>query len=122
MNDYRYHYMFTTFDIESFDLEDFKYNSVNITAFRLVDIGSKRVDDVLEQMQKFQHTGRDILNASTIVQVTRCLKRTKHGAGSKDQYFSNPFFCFFFLFCIDGSSINVRFGICFRCWTDGPRS
>lgn len=71
MNDYRYHYMFTTFDIESFDLEDFKYNSVNITAFRLVDIGSKRVNEVLEQMQKFQHTGRDILNSSSIVQVRK---------------------------------------------------
>nr|CAI5853715.1 unnamed protein product [Callosobruchus analis] len=38
MNDHRYHYMFTTFDLETFDLEDFKYNSVNITAFRIVDM------------------------------------------------------------------------------------
>lgn len=122
MNDYRYHYMFTTFvsiykyrrghgapsieifiaflnvffflsllkpfslvrlhgwccvcafcvtekDIEAFDLEDFKYNGVNITAFRLVDIGSKRVNEVIDQMQKFQHSGRNILNSSTLVQV-----------------------------------------------------
>lgn len=93
MNDYRYHFMFTTFvssilnwilsiaeldhinvklifqDIETFDLEDFKYNSVNITAFRLVDIGSRRVTEVLEQIQKFNHNGHDILNNYTIVQV-----------------------------------------------------
>ena len=30
----RYHYTFTTFDVETLDLEDFKYNQVNITAFR----------------------------------------------------------------------------------------
>uniref|UniRef100_A0A336LKS7 CSON010117 protein n=1 Tax=Culicoides sonorensis TaxID=179676 RepID=A0A336LKS7_CULSO len=54
MNDYRYHYMFTTFDIETFDLEDFKYNNVNITAFRLVDIQNPNVADVVEQMKKFQ--------------------------------------------------------------------
>lgn len=56
--------------METFDLEDFKYNSVNITAFRLVDIGSKRVNEVLEQIQKFNHNGHDILNNYTIVQVS----------------------------------------------------
>lgn len=50
-------------------MEDFKYNSVNITAFRLVDIGSRRVTEVLEQIQKFNHNGHDILNNYTIVQV-----------------------------------------------------
>ncbi|XP_063698938.1 glutamate receptor ionotropic, kainate 2 [Culicoides brevitarsis] len=58
MNDYRYHYMFTTFDIETFDLEDFKYNNVNITAFRLVDIQNPSVADVVEQMKKFQPNGQ----------------------------------------------------------------
>ena len=30
----QYHYTFTSFDVETLDLEDFKYNHVNITAFR----------------------------------------------------------------------------------------
>ena len=30
----QYHYTFTSFDVETLDLEDFKYNQVNITAFR----------------------------------------------------------------------------------------
>ncbi|KAL7047475.1 hypothetical protein ACKWTF_002928 [Chironomus riparius] len=67
MNDFRYHYMFTTFDIETFDLEDFKYNSVNITAFRLVDVESPKVVDIMEQMKKFQHSGKEILNGSSVI-------------------------------------------------------
>ncbi|CAH0547299.1 unnamed protein product [Brassicogethes aeneus] len=54
MNDYKYHYLFTTFDIETFDLEDFKYNFVNMTAFRVVDIDDLAVKDVLRDMEKFQ--------------------------------------------------------------------
>lgn len=109
MNDYRYHYMFTTFvcispfvlnmarwsfydnvgsriqlsnpyicfpirlltqDIESFDLEDFKYNSVNITAFRLVDVNNKRVTETMDQVNKVQkNSGRDLMNVSSIMQV-----------------------------------------------------
>ena len=41
---HRYHYTFTTFDVETLDLEDFKYNQVNITAFRwniLISLGLK---------------------------------------------------------------------------------
>nr|QGW50657.1 ionotropic receptor 15 [Propsilocerus akamusi] len=67
MNDFRYHYMFTTFDIETYDLEDFKYNSVNITAFRLVDVESPKVVEIMEQMKKFQHSGKDILNGSSVI-------------------------------------------------------
>ncbi|KAG5677547.1 hypothetical protein PVAND_007299 [Polypedilum vanderplanki] len=67
MNDFRYHFFFTTFDIETFDLEDFKYNSVNITAFRLVDVESPKVVDIMEQMKKFQHSGKDILNGSSVI-------------------------------------------------------
>ncbi|XP_050301829.1 glutamate receptor ionotropic, kainate 1-like isoform X4 [Anthonomus grandis grandis] len=54
MNDYKYHYIFTTFDIETFDLEDFKYNFVNMTAFRIVDIDQLYVREVLRDMAKFQ--------------------------------------------------------------------
>ncbi|XP_066157073.1 glutamate receptor ionotropic, kainate 2-like isoform X3 [Euwallacea fornicatus] len=54
MNDYKYHYFFTTFDIETFDLEDFKYNFVNMTAFRVVDIDQLFVKEVLRDMARFQ--------------------------------------------------------------------
>ncbi|XP_054261556.1 glutamate receptor ionotropic, kainate 2 isoform X5 [Macrosteles quadrilineatus] len=73
MNDYRYHYMFTTFDIETFDLEDFKYNSVNITAFRLVDVENAKVAETLEQMERFQPIGHAILNRSGVIQAEPAL-------------------------------------------------
>ncbi|XP_068085191.1 glutamate receptor ionotropic, kainate 2 [Anabrus simplex] len=73
MNDFRYHYMFTTFDIETFDLEDFKYNSVNITAFRLVDVDDSRVQETLEQMERFQPIGHTILNKSGVIQAEPAL-------------------------------------------------
>lgn len=57
-------------DIESFDLEDFKYNNVNITAFRLVDIKSKRATDIIDQMKIVQkNSGLDVINDSSIMQV-----------------------------------------------------
>ncbi|CAG9821798.1 unnamed protein product [Phaedon cochleariae] len=73
MNDYRYHYMFTTFDLETFDLEDFKYNSVNITAFRIVDVEHPKVKDILQTMEKFQPIGHAILNRSGIIQAEPAL-------------------------------------------------
>lgn len=57
-------------DIETFDLEDFKYNSVNITAFRLVDVESPKVSDIIDQMKRFQHSGQDILNGSSVIMVS----------------------------------------------------
>lgn len=56
-------------DLESYDLEDFRYNSVNITAFRLVDVDSKRYLEVINQMQKLQHNGLDTINGSPYIQV-----------------------------------------------------
>lgn len=53
MNEYKFHYLFTTFDIDSFDLEDLKYNFVNITAFRLVDADDIGVRDQLKAMRRF---------------------------------------------------------------------
>ncbi|CAG5107959.1 Similar to GRIK1: Glutamate receptor ionotropic [Cotesia congregata] len=69
MNDYKYHYLFTTFDIETFDLEDFKYNYVNITAFRLVDADDAAVRGILRDMERFQPSGNTILNKSHVIQV-----------------------------------------------------
>ncbi|KAG5884118.1 hypothetical protein JTB14_009173 [Gonioctena quinquepunctata] len=54
MNDYKYHYLLTTFDMETLDLEDFKYNFVNMTAFRIVNIEDLPVREVLRDMVKFQ--------------------------------------------------------------------
>ncbi|XP_017881765.1 glutamate receptor ionotropic, kainate 2 isoform X9 [Ceratina calcarata] len=73
MNDYRYHYMFTTFDIETFDLEDFKYNSVNMTAFRLVDLEEPKVAEVLRQMESFQPIGHAIFNKTGVIQAEPAL-------------------------------------------------
>ncbi|CAB0033976.1 unnamed protein product [Trichogramma brassicae] len=73
MNDYRYHYMFTTFDLETFDLEDFKYNSVNMTAFRLVDTEAPTVIEALRHMERFQPVGHSILNKSGIIQAEPAL-------------------------------------------------
>ncbi|XP_023158824.1 glutamate receptor ionotropic, kainate 2 isoform X1 [Ceratitis capitata] len=53
MNEYKYHYLLTSFDIESFDLEDFKYNFVNITSFRLVDVGDINVRNILKGMEDY---------------------------------------------------------------------
>ncbi|XP_023247067.1 glutamate receptor ionotropic, kainate 2 [Copidosoma floridanum] len=73
MNDYRYHYMFTSFDIETFDLEDFKYNSVNMTAFRLVNSDNSGVSETLKQLERFQPIGHAILNRSGIIQAEPAL-------------------------------------------------
>ncbi|XP_065571242.1 glutamate receptor ionotropic, kainate 1-like [Artemia franciscana] len=69
MNDYRYHYFFTSLDVETFDLEDFKYNSVNITAFRLVDSENIRSRLLLRDMERFQPIGHSILNKTNVIKV-----------------------------------------------------
>ncbi|XP_076389983.1 glutamate receptor ionotropic, kainate 2 isoform X3 [Megachile rotundata] len=73
MNDYKYHYLFTTFDIETFDLEDFKYNFVNITAFRLVDAEDVAVRGILRDMERYQPSGNTILNKSKVIQAEPAL-------------------------------------------------
>ncbi|XP_067008296.2 glutamate receptor ionotropic, kainate 2 [Anabrus simplex] len=73
MNDYKYHYLFTTFDIETFDLEDFKYNFVNMTAFRIVDAEDVGVREILKDMERFQPVGHSILNKSSIIQAEPAL-------------------------------------------------
>lgn len=60
MNDYKYHYLFTTFDIERFDLEDFKYNFVNMTAFRVVNVADLSVQKVLRDMARFQSAAHNL--------------------------------------------------------------
>lgn len=70
-------------DIETFDLEDFKYNFVNITAFRLVDADDVGVRGILRDMEKFQTEGNNLLNKSRVIQVS-IAKITSTGP-----YFSN---------------------------------
>ncbi|KAJ4452078.1 hypothetical protein ANN_03594 [Periplaneta americana] len=55
-------------DIETFDLEDFKYNFVNMTAFRIVDAEDVGVREILKDMERFQPVGHSILNKSRIIQ------------------------------------------------------
>lgn len=55
MNDFKYHYLFTSFDLETFEMEDFRYNFVNITAFRLIDPHDVFVKETLNNMEKFSH-------------------------------------------------------------------
>ncbi|KAK6633916.1 hypothetical protein RUM44_004523 [Polyplax serrata] len=67
MNDYKYHYVFTNFgletfimkrainaveeDTEAFHLVDLKYNFINVTTFRLVDAEDRKVKRVLENLE-----------------------------------------------------------------------
>ncbi|XP_033226294.1 glutamate receptor ionotropic, kainate 2-like isoform X2 [Belonocnema kinseyi] len=73
MNDYKYHYLFTTFDIETFNLDDFKHNFVNITAFRLVDAEDSIVRGILKDMERFQPAGNTILNKSHVIEAEPAL-------------------------------------------------
>lgn len=60
----------TTFDIEIFDLENIKYNFVNLTAFRLVDSSNSVVRHVLRDIERFSPKGRQILNKTNVIQVS----------------------------------------------------
>lgn len=53
MNEYKFHYLFATYDLETFDLEDFRYNFVNVTTFRLIDNDDIAVRDTLKDMRQF---------------------------------------------------------------------
>ncbi|XP_041988806.1 glutamate receptor ionotropic, kainate 2-like isoform X2 [Aricia agestis] len=66
MNNENYHYIFTSFDMELFDLEDFFYNRVNMSGWRLVDRDSDKVKDSLQVMEKFHPIGASILSGGHI--------------------------------------------------------
>lgn len=74
MNDYHYHYHFTTFDIETVDLENFKYNFVNMTAYRLVDADHPFVRLIMRDIEKFQPAGQNVFDKSNVIQVGPFLK------------------------------------------------
>lgn len=56
-------------DLETFDLEDFKYNSVNMTSYRIVDDENQRVANILREMERFQRVGQNMLHKSGIIRV-----------------------------------------------------
>ncbi|GBP90060.1 Glutamate receptor ionotropic, kainate 2 [Eumeta japonica] len=66
MNNEDYHYIFTSFDMELFDMEDFYYNRVNMSGWRLVDRDSDKVRDILQVMEKFHPIGASILSGGHI--------------------------------------------------------
>ncbi|CAG4981440.1 unnamed protein product [Colias eurytheme] len=66
MNNENYHYIFTSFDMELFDLEDFYYNRVNMSGWRLVNRDSDKVKDALQVMEKFHPIGASILSGGHI--------------------------------------------------------
>ena len=57
--------------METVDMEDYRHNYVNLTAFRLVDRTDPRVNDLLVQMQEYQQLNdQKLLNSSTILKVS----------------------------------------------------
>lgn len=60
MNDFNFHYLFTSLDLETFEMEDFRYNFVNITAFRLVDTNDVSVKETLKEMEEFSRQSSSI--------------------------------------------------------------
>lgn len=49
------------------DLEDFKYNHVNMTAFRLVDSEAPQVKATLAEMETSGPIGKAILNQTQVI-------------------------------------------------------
>lgn len=54
-----------------FDLEDFKYNFVNLTTFRMVDIEDVGVREVLKHMEKYSSEKNQTINKFMLTQVGR---------------------------------------------------
>ncbi|XP_055939861.1 glutamate receptor ionotropic, kainate 2-like isoform X2 [Argiope bruennichi] len=73
MNDYKYYYHFTTLDVETYNLEDFRYNFVNMTAYRLIDTEHCSVKKTLKDMEKFQSIGHHIINKTNVIKTEPAL-------------------------------------------------
>jgi len=55
--------------MEMFDLEDFKYNFVNLTTFRMVDIEDVGVREVLKHMEEYSTEKNHTINKFMLTQV-----------------------------------------------------
>ncbi|XP_055331757.1 glutamate receptor ionotropic, kainate 2-like isoform X2 [Paramacrobiotus metropolitanus] len=56
MNDFRYHYFFTTFNLELLNLEDFRHNYVNITGFRLIKRDETPYKEIAQSLHKLHES------------------------------------------------------------------
>ena len=65
--------------IHRFDLEDFRYNNVNMTAFRLVDADNEEVQQLLYEMETLSPLGAAILNKSQVMENVKNKPRKKYG-------------------------------------------
>ena len=55
------------------DLEDFRYNHVNLTGFRLVSYRDPEVDAILKRMRANEkRTGTKLLNSTSHIKVLPC--------------------------------------------------
>lgn len=115
MNEYKYHYLLTSFDIESFDLEDFKYNFVNITSFRLVDVGDINVRNILKGMEDYnsEHNNNTIYYRELRTIKVRILQLKTL---IKIQY------NFVFLSTLDRTRLGIRFRICICDWFENIKT
>ncbi|CAF0966604.1 unnamed protein product, partial [Didymodactylos carnosus] len=60
-----YHYLLTTLDIDTYDLEDYKYNYVNITAYRLFNRDSHIIQDAMKYYFEFKRIENNEQNRQT---------------------------------------------------------
>ncbi|CAH1798701.1 unnamed protein product [Owenia fusiformis] len=74
MINYEYHYILTNLDIDCLDLEDFKYNFVNLTSFRLVDYDKAHTKHILSDIESYERQHRvKIFNTTGILKTETAL-------------------------------------------------
>lgn len=111
MHEYKYHYLFASFDLETFDdLEDFKYNFVNVTAFRLIDNDDLGVRETLKDMRQFYL--RENFKSNFLRHKGRMIEVKKSGGKTKKQnsLFKQK------IFFSGGIRDYVRRSLCLRDW------
>ncbi|KAF0290304.1 Glutamate receptor ionotropic, kainate 2 [Amphibalanus amphitrite] len=65
--------LFLRSDTETFDLEDFRYNRVNMTGYRLVDTSSGLVQASLASMEQFQPVSSVMVPATNVIKAETAL-------------------------------------------------
>ena len=87
-------------DIEVFDLENFKYNFVNMTAFRIVDSTNLMVKHTLRDIGRYQPRGQSILNKTNVINVRIKKVHCTFNPPSFHSLFIRPFRIIFLFFPI----------------------
>ncbi|XP_041351805.1 glutamate receptor ionotropic, kainate 2-like [Gigantopelta aegis] len=65
MIDPYHHYILTSMDVESIDMENYRYNYVNLTGFRLIDYETLYVQQIMKAMEVYEiQTNKVMLNKS----------------------------------------------------------